>query len=158
MRKEFTKVHDRYTELLKVHMDHVERTRGLLGTDRLEGAGLTSRHTGMPSWNLNVNLTPPQMTRYKKCILLFARNNYANFRIPFWVLENRSTGPLSFGFTSLENATVLTPGNSKFFSNPVADLASSITTPASLSQPNALQSEMVSLYKTNTLVFVLKLE
>jgi hypothetical protein len=49
---------------------------------------------------------------------------------------------LSFGFTSLENA-VLTPGNSKFFSNPVADLASSInTTPSSLSQPNALQSEM----------------
>ena len=49
---------------------------------------------------------------------------------------------MSFGFTSLENA-VLTPGNSKFFSNPVADLASSInTTPSSLSQPNALQSEM----------------
>jgi hypothetical protein len=56
--------------------------------------------------------------------------------------NKRSTGPLSFGFTSLENA-VLTPGNSKFFSNPVADLASSInTTPSSLSQPNALQSEM----------------
>jgi hypothetical protein len=49
---------------------------------------------------------------------------------------------LSFGFISLENA-VLTPGNSKFFSNPVADLASSInTTPSSLSQPNALQTEM----------------
>ena len=64
MRKEYTKVHDRYTELLKVHMDHVERTRGLLGTDRLEGVGLTSKHTGMHSWNLNVNLTPPQMTRY----------------------------------------------------------------------------------------------
>lgn len=63
MRKEFTKVHDRYTELLKVHMDHVERTRGLLGTDRLESAGLASRQTGMHSWNLNVNLTPPQMTR-----------------------------------------------------------------------------------------------
>lgn len=65
MRREFTKVHDRYTELLKVHMDHVERTRGLLGTDRLEGAGLSSRHTGMQSWNLNVNLTPPhQIIRY----------------------------------------------------------------------------------------------
>jgi hypothetical protein len=65
MRKEFTKVHDRYTELLKVHMDHVERTRGLLGTDRLEGAGLSSRQSGMQSWNLNVNLTPPhQIIRY----------------------------------------------------------------------------------------------
>ncbi|XP_046452922.1 JNK-interacting protein 3-like isoform X3 [Daphnia pulex] len=117
MRKEFTKVHDRYTELLKVHMDHVERTRGLLGTDRLEGAGLSSRQSGMQSWNLNVNLTPPHQII-------------------------RSTGPLSFGFISLENA-VLTPGNSKFFSNPVADLASSInTTPSSLSQPNALQTEM----------------
>lgn len=116
MRREFTKVHDRYTELLKVHMDHVERTRGLLGTDRLEGAGLSSRHTGMQSWNLNVNLTPPHQII-------------------------RSTGPLSFGFTSLENA-VLTPSNPKFFSNPVADLAGSITTPSSLSQPNALQSEL----------------
>ncbi|EFX78867.1 hypothetical protein DAPPUDRAFT_305108 [Daphnia pulex] len=115
MRKEFTKVHDRYTELLKVHMDHVERTRGLLGTDRLEGAGLSSRQSGMQSWNLNI-------------FILFHLK--------------RSTGPLSFGFTSLENA-VLTPGNSKFFSNPVADLASSInTTPSSLSQPNALQTEM----------------
>ncbi|XP_059351311.1 JNK-interacting protein 3-like isoform X3 [Daphnia carinata] len=116
MRKEFTKVHDRYTELLKVHMDHVERTRGLLGTDRLEGAGLSSRHSGMQSWNINVNLTPPHQII-------------------------RSTGPLSFGFTSLENA-VLTPSNPKFFSNPVADLASSITTPSCLSQPNALQSEL----------------
>ncbi|KAI9554706.1 hypothetical protein GHT06_019982 [Daphnia sinensis] len=116
MRREFTKVHDRYTELLKVHMDHVERTRGLLGTDRLEGAGLSSRHTGMQSWNLNVNLTPPHQII-------------------------RSTGPLSFGFTSLENA-VLTPSNPKFFSNPVADLASSINTPSCLSQPNALQSEL----------------
>jgi hypothetical protein len=74
MRKEFTKVHDRYTELLKVHMDHVERTRGLLGTDRLEGAGLSSRHSGMQSWNLNVNLTPPhQIIRYQSISTLFKK-------------------------------------------------------------------------------------
>lgn len=128
MRKEFTKVHDRYTELLKVHMDHVERTRGLLGPDRLEVAGLSSRggQSGLNSWNLNVNLTPPQM-------------------------GNRSTGPLSFGFASLENATVLNPANSKFYSNPAADLMEAttgdgpsllISTP-SLSRPSALQSELV---------------
>lgn len=63
MRKEFSKVHDRYTELLKVHMDHVERTRGLLGADRMESVGLSSRQPMMNSWNLNVNLTPPIMNR-----------------------------------------------------------------------------------------------
>ena len=82
MRKEFTKVHDRYTELLKVHMDHVERTRGLLGADRLaDGVSLKPSGTSLNSWNLNVNLTPPTA---------------------------RSTGPLSFGFASLENATAAT--------------------------------------------------
>ena len=63
MRKEFTKLHDRYTELLKVHMDHVERTRVLLGTERLESVGIVSRQGGTNSWSLNLNLTPPQMTR-----------------------------------------------------------------------------------------------
>ena len=63
MRKEFSKVHDRYTELLKVHMDHVERTRVLLGTERLEGAGLVSRQGPMNSWSLSLNITPPQMAR-----------------------------------------------------------------------------------------------
>lgn len=145
MRKEFTKVHDRYTELLKVHMDHVERTRGLLGTDRLDGVGPTSRSVGMNSWNLNVNLTPPQMTRYleNKHAQLILLQCYQHGRCYLTFNRCRSTGPLSFGFTSLENASAVTPSNSKFFSNPVADLASSITTPASLSQPNALQSEMV---------------
>ena len=70
MRKEFSKLHERYTELLKVHMDHVERTRGLLGADRLEGVGLVSRQGGMNSWNLNVNLTPPQMTRYSENLFI----------------------------------------------------------------------------------------
>ena len=114
MRKEFTKVHDRYTELLKVHMDHVERTRGLLGADRLEGAGLVSRQGGMNSWNLNVNLTPPQLAR--------------------------STGPLSFGFASLENASGQVV-NSKFFSNPVAEIGN-VSSPT-VSHPPAIQTELL---------------
>ena len=44
-------------------MDHVERTRVLLGTERLESAGIVSRQGGTNSWSLNLNLTPPQMTR-----------------------------------------------------------------------------------------------
>lgn len=67
MRKEFTKVHDRYTELLKVHMDHVERTRAVLGTERLDSAALGSRASGTHSWNLNLNLTPPLMSRLDGC-------------------------------------------------------------------------------------------
>ena len=136
MRKEFTKVHDRYTELLKVHMDHVERTRGLLGSDRLEVAGLSSRgQSGLNSWNLNVNLTPPQM--------------------------NRSTGPLSFGFASLENATTLNPTNSKFYSNPSADLVqATVNEDVSIltsSTPNALQTELVICFHLTTkyLIFFL---
>jgi len=121
MRKEFTKLHDRYTELLKVHMDHVERTRGLLGADRLEGAGLVSRQGAMNSWNLNVNLTPPTM--------------------------GRSTGPLSFGFASLENANGQV--SSKFFSNPVADVGNMSSPPVS-HQP-ALQSELLDVQNTANL-------
>ena len=126
MRKEFTKVHDRYTELLKVHMDHVERTRGLLGADRLEGAGLVSRQGGMNSWNLNVNLTPPQMAR--------------------------STGPLSFGFASLENATGQVV-NSKFFSNPVAEIGS-VASPAA-SQSPAIQTELLVCLISNYVGLIL---
>ena len=36
MRKEYPKLHDRYTELFKTHMDYMERTKILLGTDRLD--------------------------------------------------------------------------------------------------------------------------
>ena len=36
MRKEYAKLHDRYTELFKTHMDYMERTKILLGTDRLD--------------------------------------------------------------------------------------------------------------------------
>ena len=53
---------------------------------------------------------------------------------------DRSTGPLSFGFASLENTNGVA-GGSKFFSNPVADLG--IMTTPSLSQPHALQTELL---------------
>ncbi|XP_023231754.1 JNK-interacting protein 3-like [Centruroides sculpturatus] len=41
MKNEYSKLHERYTELFKTHMDYMERTKILFGTDRLEQ--LTSR-------------------------------------------------------------------------------------------------------------------
>jgi hypothetical protein len=42
MKKEYAKLHDRYTELFKTHMDYMERTKILMGTDRLENFGVPS--------------------------------------------------------------------------------------------------------------------
>lgn len=53
MKKEYTKLHDRYTELFKTHMDYMERTKILMGTDRLENFGVT----GMKKINLNNVMT-----------------------------------------------------------------------------------------------------
>ncbi|KAF4529601.1 hypothetical protein B566_EDAN017931, partial [Ephemera danica] len=39
MKKEYSKLHERYTELFKTHVDYMERTKILLGTDRLESLG-----------------------------------------------------------------------------------------------------------------------
>ncbi|EEC20519.1 jnk/sapk-associated protein, putative [Ixodes scapularis] len=36
MKKEFSKLHERYTELFKTHMDYIERTKILFGSDRME--------------------------------------------------------------------------------------------------------------------------
>ncbi|KAK7485929.1 hypothetical protein BaRGS_00022795, partial [Batillaria attramentaria] len=35
MKKEYTKLHERYTELFKTHMDYMERTKILMGTDKI---------------------------------------------------------------------------------------------------------------------------
>lgn len=75
MKKEYAKLHDRYTELFKTHMDYMERTKILMGTDRLE-------NFGMKKMSMNSMMT-------------------------------RSAGPVSFGFSSLENNSML-----KSFSSP----------------------------------------
>ncbi|XP_071545152.1 C-Jun-amino-terminal kinase-interacting protein 4 isoform X39 [Panulirus ornatus] len=80
MKKEYTKLHDRYTELFKTHMDYMERTKILMGTDRLDQlGGSRGRIPGFTLGNLN--------------------------SIPF-----RSSGPVSFGFSSLDpNKSVSSP-------------------------------------------------
>lgn len=68
-KKEYQKVHDRYTELFKTHIDYVERTKLLLSGGNLS----TSNERG----GLDQN----------------ARGN---------PIMGRSSGPVSFGFASLE--------------------------------------------------------
>ncbi|KAK3100549.1 hypothetical protein FSP39_021628 [Pinctada imbricata] len=36
LKKEYNKLHERYTELFRTHMDYMERTKILMGTDRIE--------------------------------------------------------------------------------------------------------------------------
>lgn len=43
MKREYAKLHDRYTELFKTHMDYMERTKILMGTDRLETFGMPKK-------------------------------------------------------------------------------------------------------------------
>ncbi|XP_063854126.1 C-Jun-amino-terminal kinase-interacting protein 4-like [Scylla paramamosain] len=76
IKKEYAKLHDRYTELFKTHMDYMERTKILMGTDRLDQLGT------------------------------------ARGRIPGFSLGNlnRSSGPVSFGFSSFEaNKSMTSP-------------------------------------------------
>ncbi|XP_025087782.1 C-Jun-amino-terminal kinase-interacting protein 4-like isoform X20 [Pomacea canaliculata] len=53
MKKEYSKLHERYTELFKTHMDYMERTKILMGTDKIaELSGNSPRVKGgfhMPS-------------------------------------------------------------------------------------------------------------
>ncbi|KAB7494570.1 C-Jun-amino-terminal kinase-interacting protein 4 [Armadillidium nasatum] len=68
LKKEYSKLHERYTELFKTHMDYMERTKILCGTDRLDQmGGARSRLSGINLSNLN-----------------------------------RSSGPVSYGFSSLD--------------------------------------------------------
>lgn len=36
MKKEYAKLHERYTDLFRTHIDYMERTKAMLGADRLE--------------------------------------------------------------------------------------------------------------------------
>lgn len=76
IKKEYGKLHDRYTELFKTHMDYMERTKILMGTDRLDQlGGARGRIPGFSLGNLN-----------------------------------RSSGPVSFGFSSFDpNKSMTSP-------------------------------------------------
>ena len=80
MKKEYSKLHDRYTELFKTHIDYMERTKSIIGTERLEQ--MTAGGGGAASM---MGVSRPRIAG-------MALNQL-----------NRSSGPVSFGYTELEN-------------------------------------------------------
>ena len=74
LKREYSRLHDRYTELFKTHVDYMERTKMLVGsTERLENSSSSNRIPGrLPT----------------------------SFGMAHGM--SRSSGPLSYGFQSLE--------------------------------------------------------
>ncbi|XP_015184566.1 PREDICTED: C-Jun-amino-terminal kinase-interacting protein 4 isoform X2 [Polistes dominula] len=73
-KREYTRIHDRYTELVRTHLEYMERTKMLVGsTERLE--------------NASGGRGPPK----------YLSHDLAHM--------SRSSGPLSYGFQSLETNT-----------------------------------------------------
>lgn len=71
LKREYSRLHDRYTELFKTHVDYMERTKLLVGsTERLESVSASRAPSRLPSFGL--------------------------------AHMSRSSGPLSYGFQSLE--------------------------------------------------------
>nr|ALO61081.1 C-jun-amino-terminal kinase-interacting protein 4 [Eriocheir sinensis] len=69
IKKEYGKLHDRYTELFKTHMDYMERTKILMGTDRLDQLG------GAPGMGHTVHSThfdQPSLQIISTCIFGFS--------------------------------------------------------------------------------------
>lgn len=68
MKKEYAKLHERYTELFKTHMDYIERTKILFGSDRIDSAAskgklglhfaLSKSPGGLPSLSSTGDVTP----------------------------------------------------------------------------------------------------
>eukprot|EP00095_Tigriopus_kingsejongensis_P005190 maker-scaffold321_size207582-snap-gene-1.30 protein:Tk05190 transcript:maker-scaffold321_size207582-snap-gene-1.30-mRNA-1 annotation:"c-jun-amino-terminal kinase-interacting protein 3" len=87
LKKEYHTLHERYTDLFKTHIDYMERTKSMLGAERLEQLqGLGTARSKIPA-------------------SLALQANAAT----------RSSGPVSYGYSELENhqsqrASLLTPG------------------------------------------------
>lgn len=77
LKKEYNKLHERYTELFKTHVDYMERTKMIMGnsTHSLHQSSASER----VELNRSMRLHP----------------------------MNRSSGPISFGFASLENSVAM---------------------------------------------------
>lgn len=77
LKKEYNKLHERYTELFKTHVDYMERTKLIMGnsTHSLHQSSASERM----DMNRSMRLNP----------------------------ISRSSGPISFGFASLENSVAM---------------------------------------------------
>ena len=109
-KKEYNKLHDRYSELFKTHLDYMERTKSMLGTDKLEQLqAYGSQRSRIQGMALN------QLTR--------------------------SSGPVSFGYSELEN-------NNAQQASILTDFASQ-TTPGVDKSATSLKSELKSPLEQN---------
>ncbi|KAG8190451.1 hypothetical protein JTE90_016690, partial [Oedothorax gibbosus] len=63
MRKEYATLHERYTDLFKTHMDYMERTKVLFGSDKLEALNSKTRALHFPNLKSEVtSFMSPQET------------------------------------------------------------------------------------------------
>ena len=58
MKREYAKLHDRYTELFKSHMDYMERSKAMLGGERMEQMQVGAARNRIAGMSLN------QLNRY----------------------------------------------------------------------------------------------
>ncbi|CAH1714472.1 unnamed protein product [Chironomus riparius] len=109
LKKEYNKLHDRYTELFKTHVDYMERTKLIMGnsTHSLHQSSASERM----DMNRSMRLNP----------------------------INRSSGPISFGFASLENSVAMLD----------TETICSGPSSASGSGPPSLQNEIETMEKSS---------
>ena len=54
MKKEYSKLHERYTELFKSHMDYMERSKAMMGSERMEQMqNMGQNRNRIPGMSLN---------------------------------------------------------------------------------------------------------
>jgi len=123
-KKEYTKLHDRYSELFKTHLDYMEKTKSMIGAEKLEqlqqGFGVSRPRIG--------GMALSQLT-------------------------SRSSGPVSFGYSELENnnahqASILTDFASQ--TTPGVDRSSTTLRNELKTSPDA--NQISSPMKTSTKV------
>ncbi|XP_065226364.1 JNK-interacting protein 3 isoform X2 [Planococcus citri] len=114
MKKEFAKLHERYTELFKTHMDCMERTKILMGTGDRTDVSARSRLPAMSMSHMS-----------------------------------RSSGPISFGFSSLECSTA---NVAKSINSPVECSTISASPPDSNQSNTSLKNELNAELQGNVCV------
>ena len=77
MKKEYSKLHERYTELFKSHMDYMERSKAMLGGERLEQMQMGAARNRIAGMSLN------QLNRYVE--ELFGVLSFVVCPCPPWV-------------------------------------------------------------------------
>jgi c-Jun-amino-terminal kinase-interacting protein 4 len=109
LKKEYNKLHERYTELFKTHVEYMERTKLIMGNSTHSLHQSTSERVDM---NRSMRLNP----------------------------MGRSSGPISFGFASLENSVAMLDSET---------ICSGPSSNASGSGPPSLQNEIETVEKSS---------